>query len=207
MSGACGILRGWFDGGMAEADEQGRLPLDYSRAGFGRRSRVWWVLLLLIAVIFTVIVCVGFLTGRGAAYDDSRNLRQIGQAIELYCIDHQGQFPDSFSAVLLNENIPAEVFVCPGLGDTPAEGATTQAVASNLLVPGHCSYIYIGIGLNSATVASNTVVAYESLANHGGAGMNVLFGDGHVEWVNAAVGGQIGAKVSAKVFPVTMPVN
>ena len=135
------------------------------------------------------------------------NLRQIGQAILLYCNDHQGQYPDSFATTLLDEGLTAEVFVCPDSNDTPATGATTQAVAGNLLGPGHCSYIYVGNGLNSGTVAVNIVVAYEPLANHGGAGMNVLFGDGRVEFVSATVAEQIGAKVAAKVFPVTMPVN
>jgi prepilin-type processing-associated H-X9-DG protein len=61
--------------------------------------------------------------------------------------------------------------------------------------------------LKSATVTANTVVAYEPLSDHDKAGMNVLFGDGHVEFVSAGVAGRILGKVSAKVFPVTMSVN
>jgi prepilin-type processing-associated H-X9-DG protein len=201
---------------MAEADEQGGLPLDYARP---ERRRTRWQFLLWM-LLGGIVVALGMsisseMSGYRAIEEAKQvqcrsNLRQIGQAITLYCIDHRGQYPDSVATMFFNEaneGLGVEVFVWPDSKDTPATGATTQVVAGNLLVPGHCSYIYIGNGLNSRTVAANTVVAYEPVANHGGAGMNVLFGDGHVEFVSATLAGQIGARVSAKVFPVTMPTN
>jgi prepilin-type processing-associated H-X9-DG protein len=196
---------------MAESDDRGVLPLDYARPQ--RNSPGRRVVLLLLGLVFLALFVAILIPSTGRPRETAQrvkcasNLRQIGQAILLYCNDHQGQYPDSFATILLNEDISSAVFVCPDSNDEAALGPTTQAVVANLLAPGHCSYIYIGQGLNSGTVAPNAVVAYETVANHGGAGMNVLFGDGHVEFVSAAVAGQIGAKVSAKVFPVTMPVN
>jgi prepilin-type processing-associated H-X9-DG protein len=32
-------------------------------------------------------------------------------------------------------------------------------------------------------MTADGILAYEPMRNHGGAGVNVLYGDGHVEWV------------------------
>ena len=50
---------------------------------------------------------------------------------------------------------------------------------------GHLSYIYLGKEMNTKTISPDTIVAYEPLSNHGD-GSNVLFGDGHVEFVSPA---------------------
>ena len=51
----------------------------------------------------------------------------------------------------------------------------------------HCSYIYAAPTMRFSRFDSSPraegIVAYESLINHGD-GINVLFGDGHVEWLN-----------------------
>jgi prepilin-type processing-associated H-X9-DG protein len=199
---------------MAEAGERDSLPLDYAGPQGSSPRRRWMLRLLLgIVLAFLVVAVIGSLEpyhvsrSRAIRAASANNLHEIGQAISAYSRHYRGQYPDSFPTLLLHENIAPYVFVCLGTNDTPATGPTTQAISGNLLVLGHCSYIYIGNGLDSATVRSNTVVAYEPMANNGGAGMNVLFGDGHVEFVSAGVAGQILGRVSAKVFPVTMPVN
>ncbi|MGD1278780.1 MAG: hypothetical protein ABR964_16325 [Tepidisphaeraceae bacterium] len=133
------------------------------------------------------------------------NLRQIGQGIFRYCNDHQGQFPDLFATELANEEITSDVFVCPSSSDTRANGPTTQATISQLATPGHCSYIYLGGGLTLKTVTPQTVVAYEPLANHGGQGMNVLFGDFHVDWIAATSVGAILNAATRPQVPATMP--
>jgi prepilin-type processing-associated H-X9-DG protein len=67
------------------------------------------------------------------------------------------------------------VFVCPSGNETPAQNW------SSLETGGHLSYIYVGGNLTSS-MAPGTVVLYENPAEHGGSGMNTLFGDGHVEF-------------------------
>src|SRR5258706_12001291 len=46
-------------------------------------------------------------------------LRQIGQAMMLYALDHQNHYPDAIDG-LLEEDISTAVFVCPSSNDTPA---------------------------------------------------------------------------------------
>lgn len=194
------------------ADDAGSDPLklDYQPPSPRRRRWRWlWFLLLIPAgpMIGTL-----FLPSLNSPHPTSNrvkcasNLRQIGQAILLYSQDHGGQYPDSLPTILVNEDITSDVFVCPSSDDTPATGPTTQAIAAALLTGGHCSYIYLGKGFNTATVPPNAVVACEPLTNHAGEGSNVLFGDGHVEFMNASWMAALSAK-AARPHPATAPVT
>jgi predicted Zn finger-like uncharacterized protein/prepilin-type processing-associated H-X9-DG protein len=105
------------------------------------------------------------------------NLRQIGLACIIYANGQRdGAFPDSFQTLLKSgASLSPDVFVCPSSNDSPPTGA------SGINVPGHLSYVYSGIGLTNR--AGNTdVLAYEPLGNHKNDGINVLYGDGHVEF-------------------------
>ena len=110
------------------------------------------------------------------------NLKRIAQSLSLYAADHAGKYPPDLS-MLLDEDMPSAVFVCPSSNDEPATGPTTQAIATDLATPNHCSYIYLGKGL-SRTANANQVFLLEPLENHQHKGLNVLFGDGRVEWLN-----------------------
>jgi prepilin-type processing-associated H-X9-DG protein len=118
------------------------------------------------------------------------NLRQIGLACLMYANeDPRGRFPSRFEDILLHEDITSEVFCCPSSNDERAMGPTTQAAADQLSAGGHLSYVYAGNGLTTKLASDPTfVLAYEPLNNHHGEGMNVLFADGHVDWLTAAQG-------------------
>ena len=115
------------------------------------------------------------------------NLRQIGQGIQMYANEHRGMFPPSLDVVLSTQDLTSEVFVCPSSNHERAAGPTTQAVVTNFRAnPNlHCSYVYTGAGLTSATATPKHVLAYEHATNHDSDGMNVLYGDGAVQWLNA----------------------
>ena len=111
------------------------------------------------------------------------NLHQIGLAILLYQQDNGGQYPDTLGRLIENTCIGPEVFVCPSADEVKSPVPTTGPVDGDaMLSPGHVSYAYLGRGLTAATVPPNAVVAYERHAVHG-LGYNVLFGDGHTEYV------------------------
>jgi prepilin-type processing-associated H-X9-DG protein len=139
------------------------------------------------------------------------NLRQIGQGIQMYANEHNGQYPDTIDKLITLEDLMPEAFVCPSTNDTPATGSTPQAQATNLTAGRHLSYVYVGKGMSTpsgvgaanvttAFVAS-TVVAYEPLGNHTNQGSNVLFADGHVAFVPAPQAKQIIADVQAGKNP------
>ncbi len=132
------------------------------------------------------------------------NLRQIGQAILLYTQDFNGQYPDSFGTILLNEDITSPVFVSPSRSETPASGPTTQAAADQLADSAHVSYVYLGRGFTTMTVRPDDIIAYELPAQPNG-GANILFGDGHVEFDDGTVLAKILGRANCGIWPVTMP--
>jgi prepilin-type processing-associated H-X9-DG protein len=132
------------------------------------------------------------------------NLRQISQAILQYTQDYRGQYPDSFATILLKEDVTSIVFVSPSRSETPAQGPTTQAAAEQLADSSHVSYAYLGRGFMSSTVKPEDIVAYERPIDRT-SGANVLFGDGHVEFVDGNLIGKIAGQVATGIWPVTMP--
>ena len=109
------------------------------------------------------------------------NLRQLGMALDMYSKEHGGKYPDDWDTLLLNEDLTAAVFICPSSSDIFEPDRTREQAAADLKVAGHCSYIYLGKGL-SAPVDAKRVIATEMLENHDD-GVNVLYGDGSVEWL------------------------
>ncbi|HEY1921433.1 MAG TPA: H-X9-DG-CTERM domain-containing protein [Tepidisphaeraceae bacterium] len=109
------------------------------------------------------------------------NLRQIGQAILLYSNDKKGQYPPDLGTLIKTEDITISVFVCPDShGPPPPAGMTPDQQAD--WVNQNSDYIYVGAGMKQG-VDGMTVVCYEKDVDHGNDGMNILFGDGHVEFL------------------------
>ncbi len=124
------------------------------------------------------------------------NLRQIALALTMHANEHGGKYPDDFAELFGDGfDLYPSALVCPSTNDEPAIGATTQAVIADFATPHHCSYVYLGKGL-SQPLSSDRVMALESLVNHQGEGMNVLFGDMHVEWLDKAQADTLLAKLA-----------
>ena len=115
------------------------------------------------------------------------NLRQIGQAIQMYANENGGTFPPSLDVVLSTQDLTSAVFTCPASNHVPAAGPTTPAVVANFRAAAnlHCSYVYIGAGLTNGAATPKHVLAYEHATNHNRDGMHVLYGDGMVRWLDA----------------------
>jgi prepilin-type processing-associated H-X9-DG protein len=108
------------------------------------------------------------------------NLRQIGQACLLYSNENRGKYPNDIAEIIRTQDITPQVFVCPSTGTTLPRGLQPAQLAQ--WTQENSNYVYVGKGLkNSAT--AETVVCYEKLEDHDNDGINVLFGDGHVEFI------------------------
>jgi hypothetical protein len=148
-------------------------------------------------ILAVMIPSMGAARGAANRVKCASNLRQIGHAITLYANENGGAYPDTLEQLVLTQDVTAEVFVCPDSHDTKATGADATAVAKNMGAGGHVSYVYLGKGLTEGTVRGQTVIAYESLANHGGAGMNVLRGDGSVNFMPQQQAAQVMKQLQA----------
>ncbi len=115
------------------------------------------------------------------------NLRAIGQSILLYANENKGHYPPALDLLISTQDVGTSVFICPSSNDDKAQGATSELRVQDFrTTPGRCSYIYIGAAFTQGTATAAHVIAYEPLANHSKGGMNVLYGDGHVDWLSAA---------------------
>jgi prepilin-type processing-associated H-X9-DG protein len=92
--------------------------------------------------------------------------------------------------------VTSEVFVCPSSNDERAQGETTADVAAALSQPGHLSYVYAGRGLDASS-PREAVVAHEKPDSHNRDGMNVLYADGHAEFVTRRLADHLVAEVEA----------
>jgi prepilin-type processing-associated H-X9-DG protein len=198
-----------------------RAPLAYESAVIAnvppaRKSRVrylvWAVGILVVGGMLISVMLPSLCRSSETAnrVKCGSNLRQIGQAISLYAQSNGGQYPPSLAVLLSAEDITAEVMICASSNDEKAAGADMKGVEAELAAaeansPGHkhcLSYVYVGKGLTEKTASERTIVAYEPLENHDGQGVNVLFGDGHVEFFSKAEWVKMAADAGIAVAPM-----
>ena len=197
----------------AKATPEGdrRPVLDYARPT-PQRHRLRNLLVILGVTWLLVILAILHSSGprsraRPNALKCASHLRLIGQAIQMYASrsdNKSGAYPARLDQLVESGDLTPEELICPASNDDPARGATTAAVLVDLATPGRCSYSYVGAGLTTATADADTVVAYDRPANHTDPEVlvtHVLFGDGHVEALNAS---QMKAIVAATTRPVRL---
>jgi hypothetical protein len=104
------------------------------------------------------------------------HLRRIGQSLTFYAVKYDSNYPPALDLLILHADTPAGVFACESAGGT---------------------YAYAGAGLSAESVTRDHVLAYDRPGNHAGAGINVLFGDGEVRWLERAQADHLVAELTA----------
>lgn len=128
------------------------------------------------------------------------NLKSLGLYLVQYATDHGGGFPDSLDALIFEPDTDFDAFshtlICPSSNDERAEPKTREELLKKLAERGrpdqhaaavdrpwtHVSYVYCGKGLTTKS-PPEVVLAYEAMSNHNHNGINILFGDNHVDFV------------------------
>ncbi len=114
------------------------------------------------------------------------NLKVIGLRLRLYADEHDGAFPDTWSALVTHLEITDpdsldDVFVCPELGGYHyRKRGRSHTVTGPDDIDECSSYVLVG-GLHT-TDDKDTILAYEKGDNHGGVGHSVLYIDGRGGW-------------------------
>lgn len=107
-------------------------------------------------------------------------MKQIGQAFLLYSHENRSLYPPDLATALATQDLVAEVFICPSSDSDWATTRFTSDLAARRAKK--LDYIYVGEGLTSWATAEDPVL-FERLSDHDHDGGNVLFGDGHVEFM------------------------
>jgi len=116
----------------------------------------------------------------------SGHLKKIGWALSMYADAHQGHLPPEDGAkgldYLLRENFlnatnDVAVFLCP------YDQIRHKAGVGEPLTEDSVSYVYKGSLWQPGSPANAVPICWDKIENHRSIGLNVLFKDGHVEWV------------------------
>jgi prepilin-type processing-associated H-X9-DG protein len=109
------------------------------------------------------------------------NLKQIGLGMMLYANENRGKYPADFGELIRTQDLVAEVFTSPRTQTSLPPDLNTPDKAAAFVVE-QSDYVYLGAGMNNSAPAES-ILAYEKPDGLDD-GINILFGDGHVEFVH-----------------------
>ncbi|MDB5329816.1 MAG: hypothetical protein JWP03_967 [Phycisphaerales bacterium] len=117
--------------------------------------------------------------GQANRVKSASNLRQIGLGAIMYAnAQKNGVFPKDFGEMLATQDLTAQVFVNPAGTTSVPPGLTPKQQAD--WVKENSDYVWNGAGKNN-TVGADVPLAWEK-PETATDGINILFGDGHVEF-------------------------
>jgi prepilin-type processing-associated H-X9-DG protein len=197
--------------------------LEYASKGILPRVRLhdrpWFIgssAVLLFALMLSGVIML-MQPSRGGSRETANrvkcasNLRQIGAAMKLYAEVHGGRYPYSLETLILQHNgLGAVQFQCPTSNDEQPPHRNPEELAAILAAKGrpdsfalaasrpwtYLSYIYVAGGLGN-DASPDAILMYEPICNHDGDGATVLFGDGHVEFLEKRYFRRIVAELQA----------
>lgn len=105
------------------------------------------------------------------------NLRQIGLACFIYATEHKGKFPDELSDTL--QSLSPEIYANPRTNTSVPHGLKSDDLKR--WINESSDYHYVGNG-KKTTARADEVLAYERPGSVT-EGVNILFADGHVEFL------------------------
>ncbi len=165
------------------AGQASSVPLDYAprKTGFKFPRWMFWLTGVGVGVFFLGSILLPSLCKSSETANRVKcaaNLRQIGTALQLFAKEHNGKYPDQMAELIETEDLTPAVFTCPSGSADVSSGATPEQRAADLSSPKYCSYIYLKENLGNPDRA----IVYERPDDHDKDGMNVLYGDFHVEF-------------------------
>jgi prepilin-type processing-associated H-X9-DG protein len=110
-------------------------------------------------------------------------LRQMGMAMVMYVNDNNGAMPPDLATLLESAELPPQLVLCPSVGRTvPNTWSDMTVEQRGEWINANSNYRYLPTAKLPTKRSSEIVVMYELPDNHRDGG-NVLFADGHVEFL------------------------
>jgi len=129
------------------------------------------------------------------------NMRQIGQAMLLYSNENKSKFPADLGTLVKTEEISIECFTCPSSNtEIPPEVRAGNPDVQVKWVNEHSDYVYLGKGHKNSD-SPEVVMLYEKAEDHDRDGMNMLFADGHVEFMTLPAAMKLIKEQTGKALP------
>ena len=113
------------------------------------------------------------------------NMRQIGMGAIMYANDTKGELPPDLGSTLRYVQSPL-AYVSPAHVGKMMVPATAKPEELAKWVNENTDYVYLGKGMGKMAAIPNTaqtILAYEKFELARNGGVNVLYVDGHVEWL------------------------
>lgn len=132
-------------------------------------------------------------------------VRPLAQALGQYADNNDGRLPDDLAELLFYQYTDGWSLVCPRSDDRPAVGATNVAQARALYQSkaGHCSYAYLGRGVNGRT-EPGAAVLYEPVKAPDEE-LLVMRADGSIVWLAGAERQAFLEQVDGARQPIRVP--
>ena len=168
------------------------------------RSNSAFSLVELLVAMFVVVVAYSLVVGPGREHvrrqklaGCAENLRKLHMVFTLYANEHDGAFPEAAGARSSDEVLASLVprytsdrtfFSCPATGHS--DGRADFAVVTGLRKDSPAALLASDAQLNAEPKRQGAKIFADAEGtrggNHGGAGGNLLFTDGHVETAGTA---------------------
>lgn len=118
-----------------------------------------------------------YASGGGGSPSCVRQLNSLGMGLFLYARDHSGAFPDNLDQLIRVEGFKDDILICAwddSVGKDHHEGTLPS------------SFVYLGKGMHEP-LAPDAILIYETPGIHAADGMNLVYGDGSVQYVSGAM--------------------
>lgn len=196
-------------------------PLDYRNPTHHvttpSRSNALRIVAWSIGTFFVLLLLISlFIPGGQRARETAQrikcasNLRQIGSAALLYASHNQGLLPPDLFVIQSEGDLPPYVLGCPSSDHDDPSGSTPAEIKASILSGDHLGYAWVGAGLSIDHLDDNIVLAFD-LERHvpkdaeRTTGINVLFPDGHSDFVTEPTAKAIWAQFAAGIRPIRLP--
>ena len=151
----------------------------------GRGMAVGGIITSAIALVLIPLMLAILLPALGRAREIANrsvcgaNMNGIIKAMAIYSVSNDDQYPPNLGMLVMDGSLGPKSFFCPSESMPDIPNLWFDELGD--WVDGDTHYVYLGAGKDTS-VPAEAILLYEPLHHHDGEGINILFGDSHVQF-------------------------